>query len=223
MHGERRPGLHADLAYPKTPFYPSNATTNPYPFSMAIADERAEGHGWNVIPKAPTSARARAAVPGECGAGIPAGTKLTFNLIYNSVRRSRRKSTDLASNAKQAGIKITLQGSNFNYMIRTTTTRVAREREQVGAQDFGGEDFSPYPTTFGFLNTNGSDQIGNYSNPTADSLINDSITSPNPAGGHERTGVLRDQSAGAVASRSTTTPGPGRRTSRRPSRKRSRT
>ena len=39
---------------------------------------------------------------------------------------------------------------------------------------------SPYPTAFGFLNTDGSGQIGNYSNPTADSLINASITSPNP-------------------------------------------
>ena len=48
------------------------------------------------------------------------------------------------------------------------------------AEDFGGEGFTPYPTAFGFLNTNGSGQIGNYSNSTADSLINASITSPNP-------------------------------------------
>jgi peptide/nickel transport system substrate-binding protein len=47
--------------------------------------------------------------------------------------------------------------------------------------DFGGESSSTYPTTFGLFNTNGTAQIGDYSNPTADSLINDSITSTNPA------------------------------------------
>jgi peptide/nickel transport system substrate-binding protein len=46
--------------------------------------------------------------------------------------------------------------------------------------DFGGETDSTYPTQFGFLNTNGSGQIGNYSNATADSLINASISSTNP-------------------------------------------
>ena len=47
-------------------------------------------------------------------------------------------------------------------------------------EDFGGESFTPYPTAFGFFNTGGSGQIGDYSNPTADSLINSSITSRNP-------------------------------------------
>ena len=40
---------------------------------------------------------------------------------------------------------------------------------------------STYPTTFSLFNTGGSNQIGNYSNPTADKLINDSITSSDPA------------------------------------------
>ena len=48
-------------------------------------------------------------------------------------------------------------------------------------QDFGGETNSTYPTTFGLFNTGGSNQVGNYSNPQADKLINDSITSSDPA------------------------------------------
>lgn len=47
--------------------------------------------------------------------------------------------------------------------------------------DFGEETLDPYPTTFGLFNTGGSTQVGDYSNPTADALINDSITSGNPA------------------------------------------
>ena len=48
-------------------------------------------------------------------------------------------------------------------------------------EDFGGETNSTYPTQFGFLNTGGSGQIGDYSNPQADSLINSSVTGSDPA------------------------------------------
>ena len=90
--------------------------------------------------------------------------------------------TDLVSKAKQAGINITLQGSNFNYMISNYLDPYAPANENKWAmQDFGGETNSTYPTTFSLFNTGGSNQIGDYSNPTADKLINDSITSSDPA------------------------------------------
>ena len=90
--------------------------------------------------------------------------------------------TDLASKAKQAGINITLQGSNFNYMISNYLDPYAPANANKWAmQDFGGETNSTYPTTFGLFNTGGSNQVGNYSNPQADKLINDSITSSDPA------------------------------------------
>ena len=46
--------------------------------------------------------------------------------------------------------------------------------------DFGGETLDPYPTTFGLFNTGGASQVGDYSNPTADHLINASVTGGNP-------------------------------------------
>ncbi len=45
--------------------------------------------------------------------------------------------------------------------------------------DFGGETDSTYPTTFGLFNSTGSGNIGGYSDPTTDSLINASISSTN--------------------------------------------
>ena len=90
--------------------------------------------------------------------------------------------TDLVSKAKQAGINITLQSSNFNYMISNYLDPYAPANENKWAmQDFGGETNSTYPTTFGLFNTGGSNQIGDYSNPTADQLINDSISGGDPA------------------------------------------
>ena len=140
-----------------------------------------KANGWNVVPNGTDTCAKPGTGPGECGAGIPAGTKLAFNLVYNTLAPYTQKVEDLASNAKAAGIQITLQGSNFNYIISNYNDIASPANDNKWAmEDFGGESMSTYPTTYGCLNTNGSGQLGLYSNPTADSLINASINSPNP-------------------------------------------
>jgi len=181
MNGDGVPGYTTISQYPQTPFYPSNATTNPYPFSVSTAESVLKANGWNVVPNGTDTCAHAGTAAGDCGAGIPAGTPLSFNLIYYTTSPITQEVEDLASNAKQAGIQITLSGSNFNYMINNYNDAASpANANKWAAEDFGGEGFSPYATAFGFLNTGGSGQIGNYSNPTADSLINASITSPNP-------------------------------------------
>ena len=183
MHGAGAPAYGPIPAYPKSPYLPANAATNPYPFSVSTAVNLLKSHGWTVNAGGTDVCQNAGSGPNQCGAGIPAGTKLTFNLIYaadNTLITSEM--TDLASKAKQAGINITLQGSNFNYMISNYLDPYAPANANKWAmQDFGGETNSTYPTTFGLFNTGGSNQIGDYSNPQADKLINDSITSSDPA------------------------------------------
>ena len=120
---------------------------------------------------------------GECGAGIPAGTRLAFTLIYNITGTPIQQQTaDLASDAKQAGIKLSLSASNFNFMIQNYNDTVSPANENEWAmEDFGGETDATYPTQFGFLNTGGGGQLGDYSNPRADALINQSISGRNRA------------------------------------------
>jgi peptide/nickel transport system substrate-binding protein len=169
-------------AYPRSPFLPSNAASNPYPFSIPDAISLLKANGWNVTPNGTDTCAKAGSGSGECGAGIPAGTKLAFNLIYNTTTPIPEQVEDLASDAKQAGIELTLQGSNFNYMIQNYTDPGSPANENKWAMlDFGGETNSTYPTQFGFLNTGGSAQVGDYSNPTADSLINNSVSGSNPA------------------------------------------
>ncbi len=120
--------------------------------------------------------------PGQCGAGIPAGAKLAFNLIYNTTPPTPSLVEDLASNAKAAGIVIARSGSNFNFMIQNYNDSASPANENKWAmEDFGGETNSTYPTQFGFLNTGGSGQIGDWSNPQSDALINASTSGTNPA------------------------------------------
>jgi len=167
---------------PQSPFTPSNAMTNPYPFNPSAAETLLKDNGWNVVPNGTDTCAKAGTGAGECGAGIPAGTKLEFNVIYNtSPAVIGEQVQDLASQARKIGITMNLSSSNFNYMIQNYNDAASpANADKWAAEDFGGEGFSPYPTAFGFLNTNGSGQIGNYSNKTADSLINASVTGSNP-------------------------------------------
>jgi peptide/nickel transport system substrate-binding protein len=168
-------------AFPKSPYLPANAATNPYPFNVSSAMSTLTANGWTVTPNGTDTCAHAGTGPGDCGAGVPAGAKLAFNLIYNTTPPIPQLVEDLASNAKAAGIEIALTGSNFNFMITNYNDAAAPANANKWAtEDFGGEFNSTYPTQFGFLNTGGSGQIGDYSNPTADSLINASVSGTNP-------------------------------------------
>ncbi len=182
FNGDGDPAYGPIPAYPKSPFLPSNATTNPYPFSVSAAISLLKANGWNVTPNGTDTCAKPGTGSGECGAGIPAGAKLAFNLIYNTTPPIPNQVEDLASDAKAAGIELALSGSNFNFMIQNYNDGASlTDANKWAMEDFGGETDSTYPTQFGFLNTGGSGQIGDYSNPQADSLINASVTGSNPS------------------------------------------
>ena len=183
MHGAGAPAYGPIPAYPQSPYLPANAATNPYPFSVSTAVNLLKSHGWNVVPGGTSTCAKPGTGASECGAGIPAGTKLAWNYIYSSSPALiGNQATDFVSKAKQAGINITLQSSNFNYMISNYLDPYAPANENKWAmEDFGGETDNSYPTTFGLFNTGGTNQVGDYSNPQADALINESISGGNPS------------------------------------------
>lgn len=168
--------------YPASPFLPDNASTNPYPFSIAQATSLLQSHGWKINAGGTDVCQNAGSGPTQCGAGIPAGTQLQFNLIYNSGSSVIPAMVqDLASKAKQAGINIQLSSSNFDYMIQHYNDAVGPANYNTWAMvDFGGESINPYPTSFGLFNTGGAGQIGNYSDPKADALIQASISGTDP-------------------------------------------
>jgi peptide/nickel transport system substrate-binding protein len=183
MHAAGAPAYGPIPAYPQSPYLPTDAATNPYPFDISAAVSLLKAHGWTVNPGGTDVCSSAGTGPTNCGAGIPAGTKLAFNYIYsNSPSLIGNQATDFASKARQAGIDITLSSSNFNYMIANYLDPSAPANENKWAmEDFGGETDEPYATTFGLFNTGGPAQVGDYSNPTADSLINASISGGDPA------------------------------------------
>jgi peptide/nickel transport system substrate-binding protein len=167
---------------PPSPYTPSNATSDPYPFSVSSAVSILKAHGWTVNPGGTDVCSKAGSGATECGAGIPAGTKLAWNLIYNtSPAIIGEQITDLVSQAKKAGIAITLKSDNFNHMIATYYDEANPSAiDQWAMEDFGGFSIATYPTMNEIFNTGGTFNIGEYSSSQADALIHASVTSSNP-------------------------------------------
>jgi len=195
FHGAGGPGYGPVPAIPATEFTPTNALTNPYPFSVSAAVNLLKSHGWTVNPGGTDVCKNAGSGPNQCGAGIPAGTKLAFNLIYNtSPAIIGQQITDLVSQAKKAGFNITLKSDNFNHMIATYYDGASPKTINDWAmEDFGGFSISSYPTTNGIFNSTGSFNIGLYSDPKADSLILASTTSSDPKAVQKEAAYLTQQ------------------------------
>ncbi len=178
FHGAGGQGYGPIPSIPKSPYIPSSAAKAPYPFSVPTAVSILKAHGWTVHPNG-TDVCSDAS---KCGPGIKAGTKLAFNLIYNtSPAIIGQQVTDLVSQAKKAGFNITLKSDNFNHMIATYYNVAQPKNVNLWAmEDFGGFSISTYPTTNGIFNCAGTYNIGSYCDPKADQLISASTTSSDP-------------------------------------------
>jgi peptide/nickel transport system substrate-binding protein len=187
-------------ALPASPYTPANALTNPYPFSVTAATSLLKAHGWKVIPGgADTCARPGTGLS-DCGAGIPAGTPLAWNLIYTATPASIGEQViALASEAKRAGIEITLVSSNFDHIVANYDDQTPAGKANTGKwamADFGGFADNTYPTTFGIFNCAGSSNFGGYCSPQADKLIDASVLSTNPKAVTSEASYLTTQQPG---------------------------
>jgi peptide/nickel transport system substrate-binding protein len=168
---------------PSSPYTPANAKTDPYPFSVSTAVSILKAHGWTVNAGGTDVCSKPGSGANECGAGISAGTKLAWNLIYNtSPAIIGEQVTDLVSQAKKAGITITLKSDNFNHMIATYFDSANPSAiNQWAMEDFGGFSINTYPTMNEIFNTKGTFNLGEFSDSTADSLIHASTSGSDPS------------------------------------------
>jgi peptide/nickel transport system substrate-binding protein len=183
---------------PESPFTPSNAKEAPYPFSVDAAANLLKQHGWTVNPGGVSVCKDAGSGANQCGAGIPAGQKLEFPLIYNtSPATTGEEVTELASQAKKIGFKIDLSSDTFNHMISTYNDPSSPKTiDKWAMQKFGGFTNSTYPTTFGVFNSDGSINLGGYADPQADKLIQASLTSLDPGAVTAEASYLTQQQPG---------------------------
>jgi peptide/nickel transport system substrate-binding protein len=187
-------------AIPASPYTPADATKDPFPYSISTAISILKSHGWTVHPGGTDVCSDAGTGPNQCGAGIPAGTKLAFNMFYPpSLTTLSDMDTAYVSAALDAGINIDLKSSNYNYIITYYDNPTSTGKPYIdkwATEDFGGYTDSTYPTTQGIFNTNSSGNEGSYSNPEADALINDSVNNGNPSAVKNEASYLTAQQPG---------------------------
>jgi peptide/nickel transport system substrate-binding protein len=169
-------------AIPATAYVPSDAATNPYPYSITDASRLLSSHGWKVVPGGTTTCQSPGTAANQCGAGIPQGQNLNFTDYYtNDPAAAGQETTQLASAAKQVGINVTPVAKTFDFIVNQYDDPIApANNNKWQVENYGGFTENAYPTTDTIFNTGGEDNEGDYSNPTADKLIRDSRLSSDP-------------------------------------------
>jgi peptide/nickel transport system substrate-binding protein len=166
---------------PKTPFTPADAGIDPYPYSVSAAAKLLRSHGWKVVAGGQTTCAKAGTGPGDCGAGIPAGTPLTFKLWSTPAGETVSiplESDAFATAAKQVGVQVQQGTKTFNFQIQNfnnTNPAAAQYTNQWAMANWGEYGTTPYPTGENLFNTSGSSNMGAYSSPTTDALINSAI------------------------------------------------
>src|SRR5579859_1337706 len=154
---------------------PQEKAGGPYPYNPQAAITLLKQHGWNVVPNGVTTCQSPGSGASQCGAGIAAGQKLEFSLLYPSgrVTTEEMEAAWQASEA-QAGIKLDLKSEPFNSLLGTTGVCTAQSHAQnCGWQlaDLGYTPYPLYPTDQGVAVTGGNGNYGGFSDPKVDQLI----------------------------------------------------
>jgi peptide/nickel transport system substrate-binding protein len=172
--------------YGPAPVYPPNNFAHgveleaggPYPFSMSKGQSLLAAHGWKVVPGGSTTCVKPGTGAGDCGAGIPKGTPLTFQEVYASGSEALTEVVENeVANWAKAGIKVTLVAMPFNDVLRRAVSCYPVAIPPCHAWDManwgGGWLYSPdyLPTGEQTFATGAASNQGDYSNPTNDKLI----------------------------------------------------
>ena len=156
---------------PANPFASASEQTNAYPYNPQKAVRLLTSHGWNVKNGGVTTCQRAGSGPNECGAGIAAGTPLSFTLQYASA--ITELSTELqfvAGNFERAGIRLILRGTQSLVYPQCTKGSAACSWQMVqGGTSFTYfPDYYPTPDEFG---CNTAYNSGSFCNAVVDPLI----------------------------------------------------
>ena len=176
-------------SYGPVPIVPANSfadqteRANPYPYSVSAATGLLKSHGWTINANGTDTCSNPGTAANQCGKGIASGAQLTFNLQYASgVQATTQMMDAFKSAAAQAGITINLTTAPFDQVIGNAVTCTASQAAcKWQMQNWGGGwVYSPdfYPTGGELFQTGAGANFGNYTDPTADSLIQATHTAP---------------------------------------------
>jgi peptide/nickel transport system substrate-binding protein len=160
---------------PDNNYIDSTEASCPYAYNPTRAAQTLSAHGWNIVKNGVDTCKSPGTGPTQCGAGIAAGTRLEFPYIYETGGIAYPKSrVQIVTDFAQAGIKIDLKGLPGNEAsaeaVQCTPTQAVCS---WGISATGGWVYSPdyYPSGEDLFETGAGYNLGSYSSPQADQLI----------------------------------------------------
>ena len=140
-------------------------TNNPYPYNPTQAATLLKDHGWKVVPNGTSTCETPGTASNECGAGIPAGAKLNFNLQYSSGTDAYTQimTAEKASWAS-AGINVNLSQASSNTVTANAVPCSGSSCTWQMANWGAGWLFAPdfYPTGEEIFQTGAEGNSGSY-------------------------------------------------------------
>jgi peptide/nickel transport system substrate-binding protein len=165
---------------PSNPYSDTFETKAPFPYSPPAATKLLTSHGWKVKPNGVTTCTSAGSGANQCGAGISAGTGLSFTMDYvtGNVEVSQEMQA-LKSAFSQAGIQLNLSTAPFDTIIsRSAPCKPTQSSCSWQMSNWGGGwtyGVDPYPTGDQLFDTNSNSNFGSYDSPTADKLIQTTV------------------------------------------------
>jgi peptide/nickel transport system substrate-binding protein len=158
---------------------------DPYPYNPTKAKDLLASHGWSVVVNGTSTCVKPGTAADECGAGITAGTALSFNFLFlTGTAWVQQEMTQLQSNAASIGIKLNLVPKTLGDVLSVAGGNcvVVKSPCNWDMANWGfGWSFSPdyLPTGDQLFLSGAVANSGGYSNATNDSLINQTLTNDN--------------------------------------------
>ncbi len=184
MHGYGKVVTGPVSDYPQTSYLSPQLAREGDPWTLNIPKAKAllASHGWvSGGSGKPLVCGNPGTGPHQCGAGVQAGSSLTFQLMYaTGVDYMESSARELASNASLAGIQINLDALPFNDVTSAAFTPTDHDWQLA---EWGSWTYDPdYLPTGETLFLGGSaDNAGNYNNPTNNALIGATLQARTPS------------------------------------------
>jgi peptide/nickel transport system substrate-binding protein len=172
--------------YGPAPVYPTNNFAagvelkpgGPYPFSEASAIALLKANGWTVKPGGISTCAKAGSAKGDCGAGIPAGTPLTFSEVYVSGTPVLQETVQYeVSEWSKAGIQVKTKQNTFDGVLGVAVPCIPKKTAACQDWDManwgGGWLYAPdyLPTGEEIFATGAGSNSGNYNNTENNTLI----------------------------------------------------
>jgi peptide/nickel transport system substrate-binding protein len=164
------------LLYGPSRVSPLESAGGPYPYSPARAIALLKAHGWKVVPHGVSACERPGAGGSDCGAGIAAGERLEFTLLFPSGETTfDQQNAAIQATEAAAGVRINLKTEPFNTLVATAGICTASSHPAATCgwqlQDYGYDPYNLDPSGNGMFDTGGFSNFSGYSDAKEDRLV----------------------------------------------------